>query len=182
VTRTKITPSRRLAVSPVIATLLLIAIAVAAAIIVYAFVTGLIGGLTGGGGSNLITVSGNLLVPSGTTTGYLVINIKNSAANPITNVVATFPSSFTGPSAGDTCFGPVATCTAGSVQFTFGAAANPITAANPLPVGSETSATAAVTQTGAGLLQTGRSYSVSITVTFATGSPQTQLISITAQL
>ncbi len=41
---------RRRAISPIIATLLLIAIAVAAGIIVYVFVNGLAGGLTAGGG------------------------------------------------------------------------------------------------------------------------------------
>lgn len=41
---------RRRAISPIIATLLLIAIAVAAGIIVYVFVNSLAGGLTGGGG------------------------------------------------------------------------------------------------------------------------------------
>src|SRR5208283_3963672 len=97
--RFTIKQKKRAAVSPVIATLLLIAIAVAAAIIVYAFVTGLIGGLTTGGGSNLVTVSGNLLVPTGTTSGTLVLNIKNSANNPITGIIATYPTgtaSFTG--------------------------------------------------------------------------------------
>jgi hypothetical protein len=171
---------KRLAVSPVIATLLLIAIAVAAAIIVYAFVTGLIGGLTGGGGSNLITVSGNLIVPTGTTTGNLVLNLKNSAANPIVSVLAVFPTSMTGPGALNSCYGPIPPCNAGAVNFAFNSL--PITVANPLPVGSETSATSAVTQTAASALQSGNSYSFTITVTFATGSPQTQLVSITAQL
>src|ERR1035441_8363675 len=99
---------KRSAVSPVIATLLLIAIAVAAAIIVYAFVTGLIGGLSGGAGSNLVTVSGNFLVPSGTTTGTLVLNIKNSANNPITGIVAKYP---TGAAASFTSTaGPLVNC------------------------------------------------------------------------
>ena len=44
---------RRKAVSPVIATLLLIAIAVAVAIIAYSWVTGLVGGLMGGGGQQV---------------------------------------------------------------------------------------------------------------------------------
>jgi len=44
---------RRKAVSPVIATLLLIAIAVAVAIIAYSWVTGLAGGLMGGGGQQV---------------------------------------------------------------------------------------------------------------------------------
>lgn len=43
----------RKAVSPVIATLLMIAIAVAAAILVYVWSMGLIGGLTGGGGQQV---------------------------------------------------------------------------------------------------------------------------------
>ncbi len=45
-------PSRR-AVSPVIATLLMIAIAVAASVIVYVWSIGLLGGLMGGGGSQV---------------------------------------------------------------------------------------------------------------------------------
>jgi len=44
---------KRKAVSPVIATLLLIAIAVAVAIIAYSWVTGLVGGLMGGGGQQV---------------------------------------------------------------------------------------------------------------------------------
>src|SRR5271169_6788870 len=79
-------PKKRSAVSPVIATLLLIAIAVAAAIIVYAFVTGLIGGLTTTGGSSLVQVTGTLTVPSGAGAGTLVVNVKNSANNPIIGV------------------------------------------------------------------------------------------------
>jgi len=76
---------KRRAVSPVIATLLLIAIAVAAAIIVYSFVTGLIGGLSTGGNSNQLT-----LTASFTSTGNVVVlTVKNTGsvatANPITS-------------------------------------------------------------------------------------------------
>src|SRR5208282_2153200 len=90
-------PKKRSAVSPVIATLLLIAIAVAAAIIVYAFVTGLIGGLTGGS-SGLIVVSGTLSIPTGTSAdnspgcascGSLVLTVKNSGSAPIGAVIVT---------------------------------------------------------------------------------------------
>jgi hypothetical protein len=134
----------------------------------------------GGGGSNLVTVSGNLIVPTGTTTGNLMLNIKNGAANPIIGILATFPTSMTGPGAANSCYGIVAQCNAGAINFQFNGAA--ITAANPLPVGSETSATSAVTQTAASALQSGNIYSFTITITFADGSPQTQLISKTAQL
>ena len=81
---------KRSAVSPVIATLLLIAIAVAAAIIVYAFVTGLIGGLSSSSGSNLVTATANLAVPSGSGAGLLVITIQNSANNPVTGVQVSY--------------------------------------------------------------------------------------------
>jgi len=79
---------KRSAVSPVIATLLLIAIAVAAAIIVYAFVTGLIGGLTSSGAS-LVVVSGSLTVPSGNGAGTLVVTITNKASNAINAITIT---------------------------------------------------------------------------------------------
>jgi len=183
---------KRSAVSPVIATLLLIAIAVAAAIIVYAFVTGLIGGLSGGAGSNLVTVSGNLLVPSGTSTGTLVLNIKNSANNPITGIIAKYPTgsaaSFTGAGGNyANCMGETAVAVpvgcAGAVvvpEFMFGGVV--IGSTNPLPVGSETSASDTVTQQVAGAVNSGQTYTLAIVVTFATGSPQTQLVSVTAQL
>src|SRR5580692_6808895 len=80
---------KRSAVSPVIATLLLIAIAVAAAIIVYAFVTGLIGGLSTGASSNLVTLTGSISVPNGTGAGVAVLTIRNSANAPVTSVVVT---------------------------------------------------------------------------------------------
>jgi flagellin-like protein len=176
---------RRSAVSPVIATLLLIAIAVAAAIIVYAFVTGLIGGLTGGGGSNLVTVSGNIIVPTGSTSGSLVLNIKNSANSPIIAVFTPMPQACAGcasseftyaAGAGGMCLG-----TGCTTVFTFNGAA--VSAANPLPVGSETSAAVNILQTGGGgILLSGSTYSFPITVTFASGSPQTQIVSITTQL
>jgi hypothetical protein len=140
-----------------------------------------------GGGSNLVTVSGNLLVPTGTTTGSLVLNIKNSANNPITGIIASFPTgsaSFTGGGGilancmGQTTAG--APCAVGAVAFKFNGAV--IQTANPLPVNAETSASDTVTQQVAGGLNSGQAYSITITITFATGSTQTQLVSMTAQL
>ena len=61
---------RTKAISPIIATLLLIAIAVAAGIVVYVFVNGLSGNLTGGGGQQtterLQMQSFNFVIPAGT--------------------------------------------------------------------------------------------------------------------
>jgi hypothetical protein len=177
---------KKAAVSPVIANLLLIAMSIAAAIVVYAFVTGLIGGLSTGASSNLVTVSGNLLVPTGTSSGVLVLNIKNSANNPITGIIAKYPTgsaSFTGAGALNNCMGETTAgvaCAVGSPTFSHSAAV--IQTANPLPVGSETSASETVTQQVAGAINSGQTYTLAITVTFATGSPQTQLVSVTAQL
>ena len=177
---------RKTAVSPVIANLLLIAMSIGAAIVVYAFVTGLIGGLSTGASSNLVSVSGNFLVPTGTTSGVLVLNVKNSANNPITGIIAKYPTgsaSFTGAGAADNCMGETTagvSCAAGSATFTYSGAV--IQTSNPLPVGSETSASETVTQQVGGAINSGQTYALAITVTFATGSPQTQLVSVTAQL
>jgi hypothetical protein len=71
-------------------------------------------------------------------------------------------------------------CAVGAVGFKFNGAI--IQTTNPLPIGSETSAVDTVTQQVAGALRSGQTYSIAVTVTFADGSPQTQLLSITAQL
>jgi len=71
------------AVSPVIATLLMIAVAVAAAVIVYVWSAGLLGTLMGGGGSQvkeqLIIEAYNWNNP-----GSLVLNIRNVGSASVT--------------------------------------------------------------------------------------------------
>jgi hypothetical protein len=117
----------------------------------------------------------------------LVLDIQNSANNPITGIIAKYPTgtaSFTGAGgATDNCMGETpagALCAVGAVPFIFNGLV--ITTTNPLPVGDETSAADSVTQQVAGAISSGQTYTFAITVTFATGSPQTQLLSITAQL
>jgi len=71
------------AVSPVIATLLMIAVAVAASVIVYVWSAGLLGTLMGGGGSQ---VKEQLIVeayswPSGVT---LTLNLRNTGSSSVT--------------------------------------------------------------------------------------------------
>jgi hypothetical protein len=73
-----------------------------------------------------------------------------------------------------------APCVALAQTFTFNGVI--VQTSNPLPVGSETSASDTVTQQVAGAVNSGQTYAFAITVTFATGSPQTQLVSVTAQL
>jgi hypothetical protein len=116
----------------------------------------------------------------------LVLDIQNSANNPITGIIAKYPTgtaSFTGAVAADNCMGEQTTgvlCAVGAVPFTFNGLV--ITTTNPLPVGDETSAADTVTQQVAGAINSGQTYTFAITVIFATGSPQTQLLSVTAQL
>jgi flagellin-like protein len=198
---------KRSAVSPVIATLLLIAIAVAAAIIVYAFVTGLIGGLSSGSGSSLIPVTATLIVPTGTATGTLAVTVQNNANNPVTGITVAF-NGIT-DSFGNTCLGENAGTAAGTTfcgaygavlaaSLVAGAcpvgpqaanvpdlfcngALSTVFATNPLPVGSTVS-TAAPVKSGASVLQSGTTYSFTVVVSFANGSTKTQIISATAEL
>src|ERR1700733_8581863 len=121
---------KRSAVSPVIATLLLIAIAVAAAIIVYAFVTGLMGGLATGASSNLVTLTGSVSVPNGTGAGVAVLTIRNSGNAPVTSAVITSFTPTTGSMAIITC---PSEANPGLV-LNYNSLA--VSAANPLPIGS----------------------------------------------
>jgi len=80
--------SRKRAVSPIIASLLLIAIAVAAGIIVYVYVNSLAGGLTNGGGqqvSQQIQLEAYAFNTAGTGTGQVVdIFMKNVGGSAVT--------------------------------------------------------------------------------------------------
>ena len=162
---------KRSAVSPVIATLLLIAIAVAAAIIVYAFVTGLIGGLTTTGGSSLVQVSGTLTVPSGSGAATLVVNVKNSANNPIT--IVTVSSDTANAGSGLNGVSSAGAYAADGTAFT-------IFGGSSLPIGQSTSGVA--TSSGASTVIAGDTYTFTVVVTFSAGSTQTQTLSVTAQV
>jgi len=199
--------NKRRAVSPVIATLLLIAIAVAAAIIVYAFVTGLIGGLTTGSSSNLVAATATLTVPSGSGQGTVVISVTNNANSPITGISVVF-AAMQGASHAVTCMGqipaPTGTPCGGlggldtvamcgetgetlattSVPFCFlpSGVSQLVSTANGLPVGSGSSASDAVVAAGGGNLQSGTTYSMTLTINFANGGTHTEALSATAQL
>jgi flagellin-like protein len=187
------TTRNRKAVSPVIATLLLIAIAVAAAIIVYAFVTGLIGGLTGGN-SGLIVESGTLSIPSGTAVdnnlagpqGSLVLTIKNSGSAPIatvsvkeaTNTAICDPAVATDPHDGNNVV-----CTADEWTVAAGVYTWAPIAGLPIPTGQTLSFSTPITGAPAGASATaGTTYSYTITVTF-TGSTSNniQTLNLVAQ-
>jgi len=199
-------PRKRSAVSPVIATLLLIAIAVAAAIIVYAFVTGLIGGLSSGASSNLITATGTLTVPTGTTNGVLSITVVNNGNSPITGIQVVY-TNMRDQGFLITCMGELPTV-AGGVNgcgpaptipdTTACGAVNAVSAtqsvvfcnATPavintnaqLQVGGQVSAAENVIGTAGTTLTSGASYSMTVTVDFANGGIHSQSLSVTAQI
>ena len=192
---------KRLAVSPVIATLLLIAIAVAAAIIVYAFVTGLIGGLTSSSGSNLIAATATLTIPSGTTNGLLVISVTNNANNPVTGIQVVYSNMEDSVTAAALCMGQTpggvgcdlagtAACgalnagAATNVPFCneVGGVATKIATANALQVGGQISSTENVIGTAGVTLQSGNTYSMTLTVDFANGGTHSQALSATGEL
>lgn len=168
---------KRSAVSPVIATLLLIAIAVAAAIIVYAFVTGLIGGLTTSS-NGLVVISGSLTVPGGSGAGSLVVTVKNSASNPISAISI-------GTDAGDSPASVVyGTTYIGSPLSSGGpGTGNPggssvYVFSGSLPIGQTTSV---VGTTGGATAGTTYTFTVSVYFT-GSSSPTIQTFSVTAQV
>jgi flagellin-like protein len=182
---------KRSAVSPVIATLLLIAIAVAAAIIVYAFVTGLIGGLTTSS-NGLVVISGSLTVPGGSGAGSLVVTIKNSASNPISaitigtdagdapaTVVYGDQNGYNGASTSGG-YGGAAVCVFAATGTTVTActAGSGVPSGSTLPIGQTVSAIGSTGQASAGTTYT---FTVSVYFT-GSNSPTIQTFSVTAQV
>jgi len=185
---------KRSAVSPVIATLLLIAIAVAAAIIVYAFVTGLIGGLTSSGAS-LVVISGSLTVPSGTGVGTLVITVTNKASNALNAITVAADASGglsinvgaqNGALAGGTTAGAAVPVLCGSLS-TAQETASGCASSNPtdgVPIGSSASSVGTVYVGGAFTGATaGTTYSFTVSAYIGTSTtPTIQTFSVTAQI
>ncbi len=141
---------KRKAVSPVIATLLLIAIAVAAAIIVYSFVTGLVGGLSTGGGSNQVA-----LAAAFSSTGNVVVLTLKNTGSVATSSTTTLPTLVAGFKLnGVTCTATTVGCPTAAVTW------NP--AGGVLTPGE----TGTVTYVAFGPLVSGTAYTISFTVTY----------------
>jgi len=111
----------RTAVSPIIATLLLIAIAVAAGIIVYVYVNSLAGGLTSGGGQQ---VSEQLSLDAynyGTIGSGVTIAVRNSGSSSVTISSVFFDgalaASFGSQSPASCAAGATATATGATCTF-----------------------------------------------------------------
>jgi len=191
--------AKRPGVSEVIAILLLIVLAIGAAVVLYAFVTGLIGGLSNGAGSNLYPTTATLVDPTGTSPGTLVITVRNNGNSPVTGIqVALNSGANTGvqdsnalscmgetPAGNYACgTGGAAACpSAGLNPVTFcNVAASPVDSATPLAVGSEAGASVGVASHGTSVLESGSVFTFTVTVDTGTGSAHTEVVTARAVL
>lgn len=157
----KLTRLRR-GVSAVIATLMLIAIGIASAVIVFAFVTGLIGNLTGSS-QGIVVESGTLTVPTGVNTGTLVVTVKSTAGSPMTSIKVA-----------DDSHTLVVNNAAPGTTWTMLSGAE-------IPMGVSESAEAPIGPSG-GALTAGDEFTFTVTVFFASGGTNVQTLSVKAQV
>ncbi len=121
---------RRRAVSPVIATLLLIAIAVAAGIIVYVYVNSLAGGLTSGGGQQVSEQLSMDAYNYKTIASGVTIEVRNTGSSSVTIGTVFFDGLVaTGSSESPASCADGSTATAVGATCTFTLATSPMTTA-----------------------------------------------------
>ena len=151
--KTRLQTHRRKAISTIIATILVVAMTIVAAGVLYTYFT-----TTASRAQNTdqIQVSASLAVPSGSGTGTLVVSVVNSGSIALTSVSTT----------GST------TCSIANTAFTPSPSAT-----SPIAPGSGTSATCQTTAA----VTSGVSYSMTVAATFANGATQTQVLTVTAQ-
>lgn len=169
-------PSERVAVAEIVATLLLIAIAVLAAVVAYGFFTGFFGGLTSGGPSRLVSGTGQMNVPgTSDSTGVLTLNLRNDGSSVIQSIVVSCSTSYF---AFPQCANPPFTMYYQPPLMP----PMPVSAANPLPVGSTATGTASVAACLVSPCLTpftsGTSYVVTMVVTFVGGSTQSVAVNV----
>jgi hypothetical protein len=158
--------SRRRAVDPVIATLLLIALAVGASIVVYLFVTGLIGGLSSGAGTTLVAISGQLSIPGGIGGGLLGITVKNDGNSPISALSVAVPAALGTANGFDTM----------SYNGAPLILVNNVACGTCVPIGQSAGGAVSTTAGAAGT-----TYTMTVTVEFQNGATVISTVDITAQ-
>jgi hypothetical protein len=153
--------------------LLLIALAVAAAVLLYAFATGLVGNLTRGGPSSLVTGSGEMIVPgSSDLTAIMSLNLRNGGSQKINSISVSCSSP---PFVTSAC-----TLALPSPQLVFDYSGLPISALNPLPVNALGTASAVVSVAVGSVFAAGTTYTVLVAVGFVGGSIQDVAISVSS--
>lgn len=152
---------QRNAISTIIATILVVAMTIVAAGVLYTYFSS-----TASRAQNTaqVQVSASLAVPAGTGSGTGTLTVTNSGSIALTGLTAT--------DSGSNC----GTFALGSNAFYYGSSPAPIGASNPVPPGSGVSATFTCSAATAGT-----STAITVTATFANGATQTQVLTVTAQ-
>ena len=170
--------NRRSGVSEVVATLLLIIIAVAAVVLVYAFVTGYVSILFGVANPNGGSVSGTsveqgqglVLAQGYTTNGVLEVTLWNNGYTPITGMTLTFPSNMVNPATGTGSFSG------------FYLNGKPLGPSNSLGRSSIIGTTQVETTDGSDVGVNVPAYGFTLTVTYAGGLTSTQFLSVNTSI
>ena len=137
-----------------------------ASILVYAFVTGLIGNISSSADSSLVPVSGTLVVPSGSGAGSMVVTVRNSASNPIQSITVSVDSLDSG-----------VTATNGANIYTAGQTPGFQLLSSNLPIGQSVSGIASLSG-----VTSGESYTFTVALQFfgQTGTTVYETLSVTA--
>jgi flagellin-like protein len=151
--KTSLQTHRRKAISPIIATILVVAMTIVAAGVLYTYFTTT---ASRAQNTNQIQVSASLAVPSGSGTGYGTITVTNSGSIALTKLTASDSSANCG-------------------TFTL-SAWNPDPTIAPIAPGGGTS-----TSFTCSTATSGTSTAISIIATFANGATQTQVLTVTSE-
>ena len=157
--------SKRHGVSEIVTTLLLIAMTVAAAVVLYAFASGFLPSFTSGGPSSLVTGTGQMTIPGSTgVSGILTVTVRNEGSHQIKSISAA-------------CTSPpfsTANCSAPSLTLLYQGAA--VSAANPLAINALATGSTGVTSTTT--FTAGTNYAVILTIDFVGGSTQILVLTV----
>ena len=148
--KTALQTTRRNAISTIIATILVVAMTIVAAGVLYTYFSTT---ASRAQNTNQIQVTASLVVPSGSGTGTGTLSVTNSGSVALTGLSTTAPG-FT------------------FVAFQYNGAA--LSNSNAVPPGSGTSTTFS------GTAVSGGSYAITIQATFANGATTSQVVTVTA--
>jgi flagellin-like protein len=157
----KIVKSSRKAISPLLATIILIAITIVGGLVVYSIFTSSAG--TAGSQSSLQVVSDQLVVPTGGGSATWAITVKNQGNKPIQTMSVTLgTTTLTGCSSSGLVLITPASCSGTSTTINLAPGQS---IAGSTPVSGVT---------------VGQTYSVTITATFVDGSTSTNVFTVQA--
>jgi flagellin-like protein len=160
----KIVKSSRKAISPLLATIILIAITIVGGLVVYSIFTSSAG--TAGSQSSLQVVSDQLVVPTGGGSATWAITVKNQGNKPIQAMSVTLGTTtvttLTGCSSSGLVLTPPGSCPVGSTTIN-------------LAPGQSIAGSTSVSG-----ITVGQTYSVTVTATFVGGSTSTNVFTVQA--